>query len=257
MPLMLFGQLHVFLRVHSWAIFLLLASCAKERIPHYPPMPATEAIRRMAERSRTIHSISSQGLITLTRPNGDTVRLDAALVLQLPDRARLRAWKFGRAVFDMTLTPDGLWLLALAEGDHRQEILAAGANTGKLTREWLGLIAGAMKGSIVEEAGGTLLLRQSRDDGTTMFCRIDAKTLTPRQYDLKDDKGENRFTLKLSRYAEIGAIIWPYEIEAMSATGQILIELHDVEINGDITPAAFRPPKRAEKIESPTSEGSR
>jgi len=31
--------------------------------------------------------------------------------LKPPDSARLRAYKFSHAVFDMTLTPDGLWLL--------------------------------------------------------------------------------------------------------------------------------------------------
>jgi outer membrane lipoprotein-sorting protein len=213
-------------------------------------MSANEAIKVLADRSSAIHAISAQGLITLTRDNGDTVRLDAAIVLQPPNRARLRAWKFGRAVFDMTLTPDGLWLIAPAETDRRKEIMSAGANIGNLTREWLQLITGAVEGSVSSQTEQKLNLTLPRENGSTMLCQIDRKTLTPRRYDLKDSSGVTRFTLTLNHYADIGGIVWPREIEAISPTGQVLMELHDVEINGEIPPAAFRPPARAEKIES-------
>ena len=66
----------------------------------------------LEQRSQAIHTVSAQGLVTLTRDNGDTVRMEAVMVLQRPDFARLRAWVFGQAVFDMTLTPDGLWVVA-------------------------------------------------------------------------------------------------------------------------------------------------
>ena len=235
--------------LYSVHCLLSLVGCTTERIPTYPPMLSGEAIKVLADRSSAIHTVSAQGLITLTRDTGDTVRLDAAIVLQPPTRARLRAWKFGRAVFDMTLTPEGLWLIAPAESDRRKEIMSTGANIGNLTREWLRLITGALDaGSIASETDGKLVLKLPRENGSTMLCQIDRKTLTPRRYDLKDSSGVARFTLTLNCYTDIGGIVWPREIKAMSPTGQVLIELHDVEINGEIPTAAFRPPARAEKV---------
>ena len=67
-------------------------------------------------------------LLTLTRPDGQSVRLDAALVMSLPDHSvRLRAWKFNQAVFDLTLNPQGLWIECLRTSStenrcHRQAL---------------------------------------------------------------------------------------------------------------------------------------
>ena len=231
-------------------LLFLFSGCQTEQIPTYPSMPSSQALRILADRSHAIHAISAQAMLTLTRDNGDTVRLDAAIVLQPPDRARLRAYKFSRAVFDMTLTPEGLWLISPQEGDRRQEILAAGANTGKLTREWLRLMTGEFDapGMTVVERPEELRLQQPRENDSTLICRIDRKTLTPRRYTLTDAQGRERFTLMLDRYAEFAGVVWPRRIEAKSETGNILIELHDVEINGALPPGAFRPPARAEKI---------
>ena len=239
----------------SWVIVLtcllfVVVGCQTEQIPTYPPMPSSPAMKILADRSHAIRTISSEALLTLTRDNGDTVRLDAAIVLEPPHRARLRAYKFSRAVFDMTLTPEGIWLISPQEGNRRKEILAAGANTGNLTREWLRLMTGEFDapGITVVETSDQLWLKQPCEDGTTLICQIDRKTLTPRRYTLTDSKGVERFTLTLDRYAEFSGIVWPRRIEAKSETGNVLIELHDVEINGTLPPAAFKPPARAEKI---------
>ena len=239
------------LRLGGICLLAFFAGCATEHIPTYAPMPGNEAMRILRDRAGAIHTVSAQGLITLTKPDGNTVRMDAAIVLQPPERARLQAWKFGSTVFDMTLTPDGLWLIAPPKSDRRKEILAAGANTGHLTRQWLQLITGSFDDPTlsIRESGAQLLLDQRRMDGTTLLCRIDRKTLTPRRYAIQDNTGTERFSLSLNRYIEIGGIVWPREIEAVSGNGSILIELHDIEINGEPPPTAFRPPARAEKVE--------
>jgi outer membrane lipoprotein-sorting protein len=232
------------------ALALLQPGCRSEHIATYAPMPAAESLHRMTDRAASIRTISSQGLITLTKENGDTVRLDAAIVLQPPDHARLRAWKFGRAVFDMTLTPQGLWLIAPTDEARRKEILAAGANTGKLVRQWLQIMTGAFDAASlkISESEKLLTIEQSRDDGTLMICTIDRKTLTARRYVLKDQAGKTRFTLSLGSYAEVNGVVWPRDIDARSDAGRIVIELHDIEINTELPPAAFRHPARAEKI---------
>ncbi len=200
------------------------------------------------DRSAQIYSVSGQGLITLTRASGDTVRLDAAVVIQMPDRARVRAWKFGQAVFDLTLTPDGLWVIPPKDKEQRDQIMAAGANVGNLMREWLSLMGGMLDGQ-VEERGERLTVTQARGDGSVLTCEVDRRTLTPRKYVLKDAGGLERFTLDLKQYLEVSGTVWPGEIEARSATGTIHIELRDVEVNGEIPAGAFHPPARAEKLQ--------
>src|SRR5207245_1240282 len=134
---------------------------------------------------------------------------------------------------------------------HTDEIRAAGANTGKLTRQWLALMTGSFDAANItaKETGGQLILQQPQQSGTTMICEVDRKTLTPRRYILNDEKGASHSTLNLSRYIETSNTIFPRRIQAISDSGRILIDLRDLEINGEIPPAAFRPPKRAEKIQ--------
>jgi outer membrane lipoprotein-sorting protein len=241
-------------RLVAVSIFGLLAliGCeAPERIPTYPLMPAKESMAALAERAHAVRAVSGEGTVTLTRANGQSVRLDSAVVLEPPERARVRAWKFGHAVFDLTLTPQGVWIVAPQDDERRSEIRSAGGNTGRLTRQWLRLMSGLFDAPGVsgEEHGDRLLVRQANNDGTVMICDVDRKTLTPRRYVLRDDRGVQRFVLALSRYADFGkGVVWPRHIEATSETGQILIDLRDVEINADLPPAAFRPPARSEKL---------
>ena len=240
-------------RSRTGAAFLsliVLFGCAHEHLPAYPPMSEQEALTILRDRSHAIRAISAQALLTLTRANGDAVRLDAVVVMQPPDRARLRAWKFSQAVFDMTLTPDGVWIIAPQDDEHRKDILAAGPNTGRLIRQWMQLMTGSFDdpGLAVHGNGEKLLLTEANDNGTTISCQIDRKTLTPRRYVIKDRGGAERFTLILSDYAEFGGIPWPRKIEAVSDSGRILVELHDVELNGDLPPGVFHPPARAEKL---------
>ncbi len=238
-------------RIACVLIVLTAGGCAKEEhIPLYSSMPPADAMRVLAERSRNIHAVSGEGLITLTHGAGDTVRLDAAVVLQPPEKARVRAWKFGSAVFDMTLTPEGLWLIAPDDSKRREEIRAAGNNIGKLTREWLDLMGRLFEKTdiAVEENGAFLVVKQQRAEGMSLTCKVERKTLTPREYILRDSGGVARFTLTLKQYVEVGGTVWPKEISAKSSSGEILIELREVEINGEIPPSAFKPPSRAEKL---------
>jgi outer membrane lipoprotein-sorting protein len=241
----------IFHPLSSILVLAMIGCEARERIPMYSQISARESMAALAERAHAVRSVSGEGTVTLTRAGGQSVRLDSAVVLEPPQRARVRAWKFGHAVFDMTLTPQGVWIVAPQDDEHRSEIMSAGGNTGRLTRQWLRLMSGLFDapGVSATEHGDRLLVLQANADGTVMTCDVDRKTLTPRRYVLRDDRGVQRFSLALSRYADFGnGIVWPRRIEAISESGQILIDLRDVEINGDLPPAAFRPPARAEKL---------
>ena len=86
--------------------------CSADPIATYPWVDAPTALRIMTQRGQSIQTLQAPDCtIRLTRADGESVRLDAVLVSRPPDYLRLRASKFGRVVIDLTLTPQGLWIL--------------------------------------------------------------------------------------------------------------------------------------------------
>jgi len=232
----------------------LLAGCAahpKENLPAAPPWKTTDdALGILRDRAAAVKTVSSTGDITLSRPSGDSVRLDLALVSQSPDRLRLRAWKLGRAVFDLTLTPQGLWLLTPDDPSLKNKARAGGLDAAKLARSWA-TFSGQLFSQpnvAVRESGSSLIVTAPGEEGTTITCTIDRRTLTPRAYEVNDPAGKPRFTLQLSDYRLLDNIPYPFRYDATSESGKVRIDLRDVELNTDLAPAAFTPPKRAEKV---------
>ena len=81
-----------------------------------------------------------------------------------------------------------------------------------------------------------------------LHCEVDRATLTPRRF-FSDSQGsgEEQFELKLSKYRDVNGIPWATRLEAISAMGRVVVEQRGVEINGELAPQAFVPPKRAER----------
>jgi hypothetical protein len=52
----------------------------------------------------------------------------------------------------------------------------------------------------------------------------------------------------LDHYEEFSGILWPRRIVAISEAGTVAVDLTDIELNGELPPLAFKPPKRAEKL---------
>ena len=136
------------------------------------------------------------------------MRLDAAYVLAPPDRARVRAWKFGRAVFDLTRTADGDLFLFLPRGDDRADELTASAGQfGAAIGEWLRLLSGDLAGpgaTATADGDRIIVRRPAGQGGLSLRVTIDRPTLTPRLYEAVDDGGRVRFRLLLSEYRPLG-----------------------------------------------------
>lgn len=254
---------------------LLLTGCHHEEpesIQHFPLADAPATLRALADRAHLLHTLSGEGLITLTRPDGQSIRLDAALVMRPPDDARVRAWKFGRVIFDLTITPDGVWAITPDDPDRKEQIHAAGVNAAKLAKTW-SILAGSFFTSISTpgQSGGSdsdqsaapdssgistsatlqgpkLIVRRNSPGNTTILCEVDRATLTPRKYLLLDNTGHQRFSLTLDHYKQFGPIAWPTRLIAISEGGTVEVDLHDVQINPDLPKTAFIPPRRAEKL---------
>lgn len=221
-----------------------------ERIPTYPSMDAAASLKVVADNAHKVHRLTGTGLITLTRPDGQSVRLDAAMAMQPPERARMRAWKFGRGIFDLTVTPDGVWAVMPEDSDRREQIRSAGISAAKLAKTWSVLSGGFFdsQGLSTEISGSKIVVKRASAGEAVVTCEIERKTLTPRKYSVLDDDGKARFSLTLDAYRQYGDVIWPTKLVAKSEGGDVEIDLREIDINPEIAPDAFKPPRRAEKL---------
>jgi outer membrane lipoprotein-sorting protein len=237
------------------AMTLLATGCARppsaEPLPTYPRLDDAAALKVLADRAASVKTLSAECDLTLTRPAGDSVRLDGAVVMAPPDRLRLRAWKLNQAIFDLTLTPDGLWVMTPDDPSRREKVLPASLGAAQFAREWA-LLNGqffTQPGLVLGGNDRWLTVTRTLGDGRKVVCRIDRATLTPRQYVMSDPQGAVRFKLTLSDYRLQGNIPWPRKTGAVSGEGKIDLRLKEVELNQDLAPGAFKPPRRAEKRE--------
>ena len=220
-------------------------------LPSYDGVGDAAALRVLAERAAAVKTLSAQCRLTLTRPDGQSVQLDGAVAMAPPDRLRLRAWKFNRAVFDLTLTPDGLWVMTPADPERREKVLPASLSAAQFAREWAVLNGGFFLQHDLVTGGDRkwLDVRRRLADGRTIACRVDRATLTPRRYEMRDAAGRLRFRLALADYHVVAGIPWPMALSARSGDGKIDVRMKDVELNQELAPTAFRPPRRAQKRE--------
>jgi outer membrane lipoprotein-sorting protein len=237
----------------SILLFPLLALTAcqhpyQEHIPSYPRVDEEATLAQLAQQSNLVHTMSGSGTLQLTQPKGQTVRLDVAVVLQPPDRARIRAWKLGNAVFDLTALPDGVWLESSHDSPHPQQ--GIGPTAAPVAKAW-SLLDGSFFRSpnLVTRNDGKWFIAQSTDvNGPTMIAYVERDTLTPRQYQILDAVGRVQFTLTLDHYQDFSGHLWPRRIVATSEAGIVAVDLNDVELNGELPPLAFKPPRSAEKL---------
>lgn len=227
------------------AVLLSLAGCAtKENIPVYPATQPSTVIAAIQSRSTSLHAATGKGAVSLSSPKRGSVRLDAAFVLAPPDRARVRAWKFNQAVFDLTVTGDGVWLYSPRDPSAEN----SSSNVGAGIRDWLKYLGvGVPANSVVRSETDRTLTLEASAQGGTLTTTLDRPTRTVRRYRLVDDHGVERFTLTLGQYRDFAGTIWPTKIEAKSASGTITVETSELQPNVAAS-AAFTPPSRAKRL---------
>ncbi len=242
------------------AILTLLAGCSNS-VPANPPQIYTvpdgrAAIQVLRTRYASVHTFSAQCQFKLVDPNQQSVHFDGVLVQSEDQRIRLRAWKMGTAVFDLTLRPDGLWIKTPDDPKRAAKIIAVTHQASDLARQLLWFNGGFFvdPGIIIESASpATITYRRDLENGSKMYCEVDRPTVTPRHWWLLDDKGQWRFGLEMTDYGDFNGISWPTHIVAKAdaadqqAGGDIDIHLSDLEFNGELGPKAFDPPPGAEK----------
>ena len=229
---------------------LLVAGCAsQEHLPTVEWHSDREALDILAARAASVRTISSQGLLTMQRPDGQSVRLDLAMVRDNAGDVRLRAWKFGRAIFDFTMTQKSVWMVLPDDASLRQRLHDSQAGVTKLA-DTFHVIDGALfsRPDVKTDTSGKWLICSDTINEVRIRCEVDRQTLTPRKYTIFDPQGVARFTMELSKYREIDGIPFACKYVGTSDMGVITIALDDVELNTELAPAAFIPPRRAEKV---------
>jgi outer membrane lipoprotein-sorting protein len=237
--------------VVAMILLSLAVGCSRrENIPTYPNMRVAESLEIIRARSNGVRDVAGEGTITLTDPNGRSVRLDAAFVLAPPDRARVRAWKFGQAVLDLTMVRHETWVFSQRSDEGADRLRSSIADAQIALREWVRMLSSSFdEHGTARELGAEISVTSHAKLGGSMIAFIDRRTLTPRQYVLRDENDREHFTLTLDRYRAIGDgnVVWPMRIKAKSRTGTIRIDLRDVELNV-APPNAFKPPARAGRL---------
>jgi hypothetical protein len=231
-----------------------LAGCTHEALPTYRLTDAESTLRLLAQHAPAarVRTISAQGQVELARADGQSIRLDTALAAEPPERVRLRAWKFGQAALDLTLTSEGLWIMQPRQSGESPASQPAGLRPEQFRRMWQlldgGLFSDPQARSRLE--GEEIIITRQEPDGMSIVCRADRATLTPRRYEILDASGQKRFTLTLDKYALFGPerIAWPRRIVALSSDGRITVTVREAQFNQPLAAQAFVPPRRARKF---------
>jgi len=226
-------------------------------LPTYAIMSDRDSLNLIAARQSTIKTVSARCDIVLTDPQGQTVNLDGAL-LAMPatptgPKVRLRAWKLGQAVFDITLTNGQAWLIA--PDDPRipnPADTSTPAQTSRRIAEALDFIGPAFfQSATIASSTPTSITASSADTTSTpTFCQIDRATLTPQRFTSggKDASIAAISEIFFSDYRLLGAIPWPHRLHLTSPGGTVIVSMSDVELNAELPPSAFVPPARARQL---------
>jgi len=241
----------------GFALWFLQGCSAK--LPMYSWTTQDEALAVIRQRADSIKTIQAACDITLTDPNGQLVTFDGALVARNPGWLRIRAWKFNSAVFDVTMTPDGLWVM---QGDSDKAIgdMPTQLDAKRVTEAW-DLLSGAFFADDVVwmrekmwvdlerfvKPGPQLVLGE-RPGKQIVHAWVERKTLLPRRYQgSMSEQQTSDFDIHLNHYRLIGDIAVAHGIDMAAAAGRIVIRLREVTLNEEPAPGAFKPPSRAVK----------
>jgi len=230
-----------------------ITGCASTRpkppanLPHYDWSDAATALRTMEDRDHAVDTFSASCDL-LVENHGKRVALTGAVAADPPDRLRLRAWKLSQAVLDLTLNEDGLFLYQRKrDGDDDSSVskltekrfvsvlkLLPGFGA---TGQWTTKTVGRKEFSIVSRSA----------DGPMIECFIDKRTLTRTRCVHRDDQGHVGETLTFTSYRPIDGTVWPMHLAVRGLHGNVDLDFDDVNINEELSPRAFKPPRRAVK----------
>ena len=122
---------------------------------------------------------------------------------------RLRPWKLGQAIFDLTINPQGTWRCCRRTRRTRcsRPVRTRRSSCGSGRRT--SAISSRRRGSpSTTRRAQTFTVSRKMGDGM-LTCEVERSTLTPHVYRFEDEQGKTRFTLLLDDYKEIDGQPFP------------------------------------------------
>ncbi|MEM7626675.1 MAG: hypothetical protein AAF333_13860 [Planctomycetota bacterium] len=234
-----------------WAVLLtaFLGGCsvAPPLLPTTVWYDVEEARQVLIERRESIANVQAQcSLIIMPADKSRSQQnLDGALVFDRRGNARLRTYKLGQVVFDLTLNSDGAWVAVSKE--LKDDADEARRGLGQLADA----LPGLLRGPDFRDAQlvGTPPAGDLRAAWPDVQAVVDGRTLAPVRYTFTGEAAESVHRLE-TRYTTYGDAVWLHELTAEGSFGKITLTLRNVELNGELNPRAFKPPRRAVKVET-------
>lgn len=245
-------------RLVAWIgiAIVALGGCAG---PPVTPLPTHEwidaphAMDTLRERATLIDTLSATCRLVLRSADGETVRLDGAIVCRPPDRVRLRAWKMGQTVFDLLATPEGAWAWAPDADDPAAALREIGVRADRLAEAMAYVTGGFVDGArVVGLTDDSLVVeRPTAETGARVRGVIDRRTLTPREAILLDSAGRERYRLTFEDYVVIDSHLLATSMSGRGEEGRFSVRLDEIEVNVEPAEGAFVPAAGAVRLPSP------
>lgn len=223
-----------------------------DEVPRYEGLTYQEIIVMLANQADAIQTFSASGVLRLDDPERGSVTLDVALLAEGEDRLRLRAWKLGRAVFDLTRDGDALWLWTSDTRDQTHDP-APPINAEQVGIGW-SLLSGRRFTQPPQgiEPGNPLTLTYLLDEpsGTVARMQIDRETATVQRCEVLTRDQTVQQTILPDRYRLIdGQAIATRIVSSGPAADApaFTLELTEIEINIELPATAFTPPRAAQR----------
>ncbi len=216
-------------------------------LPQYAVGGEAEALLIIHERERTIQTFNARADIRLTDSSGKSVVLDGAIVLERPGNLRLRLWKLGQAVLDLTANGDDAWVwIARDEASDARQL------TRSMLLNWTQILLDSANPAYVRQSAldGEFLRTHVARGESTLVCQYRRDVLALSSVTLPDGQTPQTH-ISFSDYRVVDKNVWPMHLNISPTgnnSGQVDIYFKDTEINGELSPAAFKPPARAEKL---------
>lgn len=220
----------------------------EEHLPHLAWPGVSQALAAMQVRDAALRTQRAQGQLQLTH-EGESVQLDAALLLDTPaegsPRLRLRAWKLGRTVFDLTVTAEGTWFL---DGTGSADPGAAAAGLARLGAALPQLSGGHLWAGAKPLDESADVFRVQRPDGAVLT--VVKATQSLRRVEVKTPEGPLAidFTFAAVPAADGTLHLLPQSVNGTAPDGaRFAFVATKLEANIVLPATAFTPPPAAKK----------
>jgi outer membrane lipoprotein-sorting protein len=241
-------------------VALLLAlfgtGCARHSCDHFErdlPVHAdatTDMARKtVVDNLAAVKTIESTCTIRLIRADGKEIQLEGAIVAKPPSHFRLQMWKLGRTVFDLTITPDGVWMLKSKKMNAgAQPGISGSANWQGLSRGWESLSESFFNNAQVTQTNDLFEFVQKHEKAT-ITCTVDDRKLVVRTVTILNKQNQTSHTLSMNCYRLLDDVAWPARLSIASDGNEIIITSRDLTLNEELAEAAFWPPRKATQID--------